>query len=34
LTDAAISRDADKACALLKDHIDRTARIILRSISA
>jgi GntR family carbon starvation induced transcriptional regulator len=33
LTEAVLERDADKACALLKSHIDRTARNILKSMS-
>lgn len=32
LTDTALARDADKACALLKAHIDRTAKYILISM--
>lgn len=32
LAEAALSRDADRACALLRDHIERTAKNILRSM--
>ncbi|HEU5017118.1 MAG TPA: FCD domain-containing protein [Pseudolabrys sp.] len=32
LMDAALNRDADKACSLLKEHIDRTARYIVKSM--
>jgi DNA-binding GntR family transcriptional regulator len=32
LANAALARNSDKACALLKEHIDRTARNILKSM--
>jgi DNA-binding GntR family transcriptional regulator len=32
LAEAALARDADKGCALLRDHIERTAKNILKSM--
>jgi GntR family transcriptional regulator, carbon starvation induced regulator len=34
LADTALARDADKACILLKAHIDRTAKYILISMDS